>query len=294
MEINEFLTRISLSDAEPTIFTLYEKGKNVTPSGKELFFDNRTLKTYTKSKENDCSITGYINYDNPFPKQIFAMDPKGLNDILSEADNMDIDDTYLVARGNMDFRWKLDILGKAKTLELQYNNHDIPLTKETIAKIIRADSIVKATNVSVTSDGKGMITVNVFERIKDTSVKIEIPVSFEYPPVEALYERRFIDCLKLVGSWDAVMNLDGKRSGMEKPHGHGKIEIKDDTAKITYYIAEVTRTINEERRTSKQNATEKQTTDKQFQSPPDENKNNGDAEEDMDSGSSDEDDINEQ
>ena len=52
MEIDEFLTRISLSGADPTIFTLYEKGKNISATGKELFFDNRTLKTYTKAEDS--------------------------------------------------------------------------------------------------------------------------------------------------------------------------------------------------------------------------------------------------
>ena len=94
MEIDEFLTRIALSGADPTIFVLYEKGENVTASGKKIYFENRTLKTYTRAE--DSSVVGTIDYDDPFPKQIFAMEPEGLKAILAQSANLKIDDTYMV------------------------------------------------------------------------------------------------------------------------------------------------------------------------------------------------------
>lgn len=244
MEIDEFLTRISLSGAEPTIFTLYEKGKNITATGKEVHYDNRTLKTYTKSE--GTTIIGTINYDKPFPKQIFAMEPEGLKFILQESDNVVIDDTYLVASGNMDIRWKLEVLGKGKTMEFAYKMKDIPISKDIVAKIIRADRVINADVVSISSDGK-KLGIELLNNMK--GYKAYIKMDEKTDVFDAMYGKQFIECIKLVGDKDAIINIDGKKEGMpESMRGLGKIEISDDTAKITYYIAEITRSVNEERK----------------------------------------------
>ena len=243
MEIDEFLTRISLSGADPTIFTLYEKGKNTTPSGKELVFENRTLKTYTKAE--DASVVGMIRYEKPFPKTIFAMEPEGLKNILVESSNVRIEDTYLIASGNMDFMWKLEVLGKSKTMDFQYERPDILLTKDTIAKIIRADRILDTTTVLVEGNGKEL-SITLTGKIKSNHAKIVVPSTVK--PFDALYEKRFIECLKLCGERDVKFNADGKKPGMDSEvHGAGMLQIADDTASITYYVTEITRSVSQNR-----------------------------------------------
>jgi len=243
MEIDEFLTRISLSGADPTIFTLYEKGKNTTPSGKELVFENRTLKTYTKAE--DASVVGMIRYDRPFPKTIFAMEPEGLKNILAESSNVRIENTYLIASGNMDFMWKLEVLGKSKTMDFQYERPDILLTKDTIAKIIRADRILDTTTVLVEGNGKEL-SITLTGKIKSNHAKIVVPSTVK--PFDALYEKRFIECLKLCGERDVKFNADGKKPGMDSEvHGAGMLQIADDTASITYYVTEITRSVSQNR-----------------------------------------------
>ena len=243
MEIDEFLTRISLSGADPTIFTLYEKGKNTTPSGKELVFENRTLKTYTKAE--DASVVGMIRYEKPFPKTIFAMEPEGLKNILAESSNVRIEDTYLIASGNMDFMWKLEVLGKSKTMDFQYERPDILLTKDTIAKIIRADRILDTTTVLVEANGKE-VSITLTGKIKQNHAKITVPSTVK--PFDALYEKRFIECLKLCGERDVKFNADGKKPGMDSEvHGAGMLQIADDSASITYYVTEITRSVSQNR-----------------------------------------------
>ena len=243
MEIDEFLTRISLSGADPTIFTLYEKGKNTTPSGKELVFENRTLKTYTKAE--DASVVGMIRYDRPFPKTIFAMEPEGLKNILAESSDIRIEDTFLIAKGNMEFMWKLEVLGKSKTLDFQYERPDILLTKDTIAKIIRADRILDTTTVLVEGNGKE-VNITLTGKIKSNHAKIVVPSTVK--PFDALYEKRFVECLKLCGERDVKFNADGKKPGMDSEvHGAGMLQIADDTATITYYITEITRSVSQEK-----------------------------------------------
>ena len=243
MEIDEFLTRISLSGADPTIFTLYEKGKNTTPSGKELVFENRTLKTYTKAE--DASVVGMIRYEKPFPKTIFAMEPEGLKNILAESSNVRIEDTYLIASGTMDFMWKLEVLGKSKTMDFQYERPDILLTKDTIAKIIRADRILDTTTVLVEANGKE-VSITLTGKIKQNHAKITVPSTVK--PFDALYEKRFIECLKLCGERDVKFNADGKKPGMDSEvHGAGMLQIADDSASITYYVTEITRSVSQNR-----------------------------------------------
>ena len=243
MEIDEFLTRISLSGADPTIFTLYERGKNITPSGKELDFENRTIKTYTKAE--DASVVGMIRYDRPFPKTIFAMEPEGLKNILAESSNVRIENTYLIASGNMDFMWKLEVLGKSKTMDFQYERPDILLTKDTIAKIIRADRILDTTTVLVEGNGKEL-SITLTGKIKSNHAKIVVPSTVK--PFDALYEKRFIECLKLCGERDVKFNADGKKPGMDSEvHGAGMLQIADDTASITYYVTEITRSVSQNR-----------------------------------------------
>ena len=243
MEIDEFLTRISLSGADPTIFTLYEKGKNITPSGKELVFENRTIKTYTKAE--DASVVGMIRYDKPFPKTIFAMEPEGLKNILAESSDIRIEDTYLIAKGNMDFMWKLEVLGKSKTMDFQYERPDILLTKDTIAKIIRADRILDTTTVLVEANGKE-VSITLTGKIKSNHAKITVPSTVK--PFDALYEKRFIECLKLCGERDVKFNADGKKPGMDSEvHGAGMLQIADDSASITYYVTEITRSVSQNR-----------------------------------------------
>ena len=255
MEIDEFLTRIALSGAEPTIFSIYEKGKNLTPRGKELEFDRRTLKTYTKTE--DATVIGYIHYDDPFPKQIFAIEPEGIKNILKESTSLKIDDSFLLGSGNIDFKWKLKILGTTKTLDLVFDNPNIPLSKELIGRIIRADSILDTSTVGISSDGKE-VSITVSGKIKDNQAKIKIPFSCD--PFDALYEKRFIECLKLVGNNDVMLNVDGYRPGMKKTsHGLGKIELKDETTEITYYVSEITRSVSEEKqKTKKEKSNESQ------------------------------------
>ena len=246
MEIDEFLTRISLSGADPTIFTLYEKGKNVTPTGKELVFDNRTLKTYTKAE--DASVVGMIRYDRPFPKTIFAMEPEGLKNILAESSNVRIENTYLIASGNMDFMWKLEVLGKSKTMDFQYERPDILLTKDTIAKIIRADRILDTTTVLVEGDGKN-VSITLTGKIKSNHAKITVPSTVK--PFDAMYEKRFVECLKLCGERDVKFNVDGKKSVVKSDvRGAGMIQISDETATISYYVTEITRSVSESREES--------------------------------------------
>ena len=249
MEIDEFLTRISLSGADPTIFTLYEKGKNITPSGKELVFENRTLKTYTKAE--DASVVGMIRYEKPFPKTIFAMEPEGLKNILAESSNVKIEDTYLIASGNMDFMWKLEVLGKSKTMDFKYERPDILLTKDTIAKIIRADRILDTTTVLVEGNGKD-VSITLTGKIKSNHAKITVPSTVK--PFNAMYEKRFVECLKLCGERDVKFNVDGKKSVVESDvRGAGMIQISDETATISYYVTEITRSISESREESGDN-----------------------------------------
>ncbi len=246
MEIDEFLTRISLSGADPTIFTLYEKGKNITPSGKELVFENRTLKTYTKAE--DASVVGMIRYEKPFPKTIFAMEPEGLKNILAESSNVKIEDTYLIASGNMDFMWKLEVLGKSKTMDFKYERPDILLTKDTIAKIIRADRILDTTTVLVEGNGKD-VSITLTGKIKSNHAKITVPSTVK--PFDAMYEKRFVECLKLCGERDVKFNVDGKKSVAESDvRGAGMIQISDETATISYYVTEITRSVSGSREES--------------------------------------------
>ena len=257
MEINEFLTRISLSGGDATIFSLYEKGKNLTPSGKEVFYDRRTLKTYTKTE--DAIAVGLIAYDKPFPKQIFATDPQLLKNILADADDIRIEDSYLIARGNMDFKWKLEVLDKTKKVEFVYERPDMIVTKEVVSKIIRADKIIETNTVSIVSDGKEVV-VTLEGKIKGNNIKIKLN-SNPVAPFDALYEKGFIECLKLAGEKDLVFNVDGKREDIPSHvRGLGKIELSDPDAKITYYLTEVTRSVTQTNQTEEEN-TEKDNLD---------------------------------
>ena len=247
MEIDEFLTRISLSGADPTIFTLYEKGENVTASGKKVYFDKRTLKTYTRTE--DTVVIGLIEYEEPFPKQIFAMEPEGLKYILSESSNLKIEENSLVATGNIDCRWKLEVLGKSKTLELKYDQPDIPLTKELIARIIRADSVLDATTVRMSSTGQEVI-IELSGKMKSNLAKVRMP--FKGEKFESIYQKRYIECLKLAANNDVLLNVDGyKPEARRDTRGAGRILLKDDNSSIAYYVTEVTRSINDEKRAAK-------------------------------------------
>ena len=262
MEIDEFLTRIALSGADPTIFVLYEKGENVTASGKKIYFENRTLKTYTRAE--DSSVVGTIDYDDPFPKQIFAMEPEGLRAILAQSANLKIDDTYMVATGDVDFRWKLEVLGKSKNMDFQYDYPDIPLSKDLVARIIRADSVLETTTVSVKSDGKEVV-IELTGKVKGNIARVRVP--FKTNEFYSLYQRRFVDCLKLVGNNDVFLNVDGyKPNTPRNSRGLGKIVLKDKNSVISYYISEVTRTVHEERQTNTDDTHEKKP-DKPSESP---------------------------
>jgi hypothetical protein len=173
------------------------------------------------------------------------MEPEGLKNILAESSDIRIEDTFLIAKGNMEFMWKLEVLGKSKTLDFQYERPDILLTKDTIAKIIRADRILDTTTVLVEATGKE-VNITLTGKIKSNHAKIVVPSTVK--PFDALYEKRFVECLKLCGERDVKFNADGKKPGMDSEvHGAGMLQIVDDTATITYYITEITRSVSQEK-----------------------------------------------
>lgn len=140
-------------------------------------------------------------------------------------------------------------------MDFQYDYPDIPLSKEVISRIIRADSALETTTVSVKSDGNEVV-IELTGKAKSNIAKVRVP--FKTQKFYSLYQRRFVDCLKLVGNHDVFLNVDGYKPDVpRKGRGLGKIVLKDENSVISYYISEVTRTVNEERETDISDTNEK-------------------------------------
>ena len=102
-------------------------------------------------------------------------------------------------------------------------------------------------------------------KAKTNMARVRIP--FKTNEFHSLYQRRFIDCLKLVGNNDVFLNVDGyKPNTPRNSRGLGKIVLKDKNSVISYYISEVTRTVHEERQTNTDDTHEKKP-DKLSESP---------------------------
>ena len=237
MEIDEFLNRIGIKDASPTIFRLEEREINTEKK--------RGIRTHTNVTDGSVSIVGFIAYNKPFPDQIFAIPSEDLKNILRESERIEIMDSKLMGYGNVDFAFNLQVLEKGKGIHLQYDNPEILLDKENIKKILKIDSILSSTSVFIDTDGKNVI-ITLQNKIGNIG-KVTIPSNF--PEFHARFEGRFVECLKLAGDTNVSFNLDGydpKRD--HKMHGLARIEVTDSNAMISYYINEITQKVQEKKK----------------------------------------------
>ncbi len=247
MEIDEFLTRIDVQKANPSVFRISERSILDEFKG-DSKGEIRGIWSHTTTADRSISVVGFSKYDKPFPEKVFAMSAKDLRNLLAETDKIEIEDSYLHASGDMDFRFKLEVMEKGKGLHLTYDNPSITLPKEAIQKIIKIDSIVDSTSAFVDTDGE-FVTITLKNK-ESNSGKVKIPSTF--PEFHARFEERFVEALKLIGNNDATLNLDGYDPKREhKAHGLAKLELRDSDTIISYYINEVTQKVQEQKKTKK-------------------------------------------
>jgi len=248
MEIEEFLTRIDIrTDAKketPTIFRISERSV-LDEFSKDSKGDLRGIWSHLTTQDRSVTVVGFSKYDKPFPENVFAIPTKDLRNVLLETNKIEIEESYLHASGDMDFRLKLEVMEKGKALRLQYDNPLIALSKETIQKIIKIDSILDSTSVFIDiSEGFATITL---KNKNGNSGHVKIPSDF--PEYHARFEERFMECIKLIGNNDATLNLDGYDPNRDhKAHGLARLEIRDNDSIISYYIKEVTQKVQDDRK----------------------------------------------
>jgi len=248
MEIEEFLTRIDIrTDAKketPTIFRISERSV-LDEFSKDSKGDLRGIWSHLTTQDKSVTVVGFSKYDKPFPENVFAIPTKDLRNVLVETDSIEIEDSYIHASGDVDFRFKLEVMEKGKGLHLKYDNQPMSLTKETMQKLIKADSILDSTSVFIDiSEGFATITL---KNKNGNSGHVKIPSDF--PEYHARFEERFMECIKLIGNNDATLNLDGYDPNRDhKTHGLGKLELRDNDSIISYYITEVTQKVQDEKR----------------------------------------------
>lgn len=256
MEIEEFLTRIDIrTDAKketPTIFRISERSE-LDEFSKDSKGELRGIWSHLTTQDKSVTVVGFSKYDKPFPENVFAIPTKDLRNVLVETNSIEIEDSFLHASGDMDFRFKLEVMEKGKGLHLTYDNQPMALTKETIQKLIKIDSILDSTSTFIDiSEGLATITL---KNKKGNSGHVRIPSDF--PEYHARFEERFMECIKLIGNNDATLNLDGYDPNRDhKAHGLGKLEIRDNDSIISYYITEVTQKAQDERKKKTKDTTE--------------------------------------
>ena len=252
MEIDEFLTRIGVKDANPTIFRVEERvalDAEKLPVNGEAMKKLRGIRTHTNTEDRSVSVVGFIVYDKQFPEQIFAIPSNDLRNILAETERIEITGSKLMGYGgNMDFAFNLQVMEKGKGLHLQYDNMPITLVQDVIKRILRIDSILASESVFVDTDGK-VAKITLQDKNGSTG---KVIVASDFPPFHARFEHRFVECLKLLGDNEATLNLDGYDPKREhKAHGLAKIELMDSNAIIDYYINEITQKVQEQKKTTK-------------------------------------------
>lgn len=247
MEIDEFLTRISVSDATPTIFRISERTE-LDEFSRESKGTLKGIWSHTNTTDRAITVSGFIIYDKPFPEQIFAIPSGDLRNVLAETERVEIRGSYLLGYGEMDFQFKLEIMNAGKGLHLTYDNPDVFLTKEMIKKIIKIDRYIDSVNAFVDADGKSL-SIRLENRNGNSG---KVTMESDFPEFHARFEKRFVECLKLVGDNDATLNLDGYDSKREhKAHGLGRIQVRDTNAIITYYMNEITQKVQEQKKSKK-------------------------------------------
>ena len=252
MEIDEFLTRIGIKEANPTIFRIEERatldGEKLPVNG-EAVNKLRGIRTHTNTNDRSVSIVGFIVYEKQFPEQIFALPSNDLRNVIAETDRIEIIGSKLMGYSNsMDFAFNLQVMEKGKGLHLRYDNVSISLTKDVIKRILKIDSMITAESVFVDTDGK--VTKITLQNKTGDIGKVIIASSF--PEFHARFENRFVECLKLLGDNEATLNLDGYTPNREhKAHGLGRIELVDSNAIVDYYINEITQKVQERKKITK-------------------------------------------
>lgn len=252
MEIDEFLTRIGIKEANPTIFRIEERATldaEKLPVNGEVVNKLRGIRTHTNTKDRSVSIVGFIVYDRQFPEQIFALPSNDLRNVIAETDRIEIIGSKLMGYGNsMDFAFNLQVMEKGKGLHLRYDNTSITLVKDVIKRILKIDGMITAESVFVDTDGK-IAKITLQNKTGDTG---KVIIASDFPEFHARFEDRFIECLKLLGDNEATLNLDGYNPNREhKAHGLGRIELVDSNAIVDYYINEVTQKVQEQKKTTK-------------------------------------------
>ena len=253
MEIDEFLTRIGVKDANPTIFRIEERvalDAEKLPVDGKVVEKMRGIRTHTSTKSRSVSVIGFIVCADPFPEQIFAIPSNDLRNVLAETDMIDIKDSKLLGYGDdVDFAFNLQVLEKGKGLHLKFDNPPIVLEKEIVKRILKVDSILASSSAFVDTDGEyARITLR-----DKTGNAGKVTVKSTFPEFHARFEERFVECLKLLGDNGATLNLDGYDPGREhKAHGLAKIELLDSNAIISYYVNEITQKVQEQKKAKKE------------------------------------------
>jgi len=247
MEIEEYLTRIGISNSEPTIFRLSQRS-GLDEFGKDTKGNLKGIWSHTRTIDRSVTVVGFITYDKPFPEQIFALDSEYLKRILSETDRIEIQQSDLVGSGNIDFRFRLEVVDKGKGVNLTYDNPPIVLTKEIIKKILKADKIIDGAEfVYIDTDGSKVAII-----LEKSNNKAKVSFESDFPLFHARFEKRFVEILKLVGENDVELNLDGYapdgKTKLRKVHGTTRISYTDSNAIIHYYVNEITQKVREEKK----------------------------------------------
>lgn len=249
MEIDEFLMRIGVKEASPTIFRVEERpalDAEKLPVNGEAVNKLRGIRTHTNTQDRSVSIVGFIVYEKSFPEQIFAIPSGDLKNILAESERIEISGSKLIGYGGgTDFAFNLQVMEKGKGLHLQYDYPPMVLVTGVIKRILRIDSMLDSESVFIDTDGSiAKITLQ-----GKTGNIGKVIIASEFPPFHARFENRFVECLKLIGDNEATLNLDGyDRKREHNAHGLAKIELVDSNAMITYYISEITQKAQEQKK----------------------------------------------
>lgn len=264
MEIDEFLTRIGVKEASPTIFKIEERATlNVNnPENGEATETLKGIKTYTKTEDKSIIVIGFLTYDKPFPEQVFAIPSEDLRNLMAESERIEIQESKLMGYGAMDFSFNLQILDNSKTIKPKYDNDPVFLDKDTIKKILRVANVLdikdsdSTSSTYVDADGE-KLTITLVNKLGN---KGTVVIPSKFPEIHSRFENRFVECLKLVGDNDVELNLDGYNPAREhKAHGLARIEMMDSNAIISYYIHEITQKVQESKKAKKEKKEESET-----------------------------------
>lgn len=231
MEIDEFLTKIEIRDAGPTLFNASGQSDATT-----------IIKTHTKTKDMTVTIDGILNYNHKFPAKIFSMDSGDLKNILSVSDTIDIIESKIYGHGIADFAFNLQLLSTGKRINVAYDTEPIILDERIIKTI---QKVANTLDMKETDDNA---FISIHSSGKDVVIKLEnktgnvgkIKIDQKFPEINSLFSCRFLECIKLAGNGTIELNLDGYNPNKQRPsRGFGMLKISGENYTIMYYISEI-------------------------------------------------------